>query len=85
MTTPLVQRRTGLSHLPGWASAGEENPDWGAPKIHGESQKLGFVVSERSGARYLSSFELLIIDELGFVPLSKIGAELLFASRLDAT
>ena len=26
----------------------------------------------------LSSFELLIIDELGFVPLSKTGAELLF-------
>jgi hypothetical protein len=31
----------------------EENPDWGAPKIHGELQKLGFVVSERSAARYL--------------------------------
>jgi DNA replication protein DnaC len=28
--------------------------------------------------RMLSSFELLIIDELGFVPLSKTGAELLF-------
>jgi hypothetical protein len=26
----------------------EENPDWGAPKIHGEILKLGFVVSERS-------------------------------------
>ncbi len=26
----------------------------------------------------LSSFKLLIIDELGFVPLSKTGAELLF-------
>ena len=31
----------------------EENPDWGAPKIHGELQKLGFAVSERSVARYL--------------------------------
>jgi putative transposase len=30
-----------------------ENPDWGAPKIHGELHKLGFVVSERSVARYL--------------------------------
>jgi len=29
----------------------EENPDWGAPKIHGELQKLGFGVSERSVAR----------------------------------
>jgi hypothetical protein len=29
----------------------EGNPDWGAPKIHGELQKLGFVVSERSVAR----------------------------------
>ena len=31
----------------------KENPDWGAPKIHGELQKLGLVVSERSVARYL--------------------------------
>jgi hypothetical protein len=31
----------------------EENPDWGAPKIHGELQKLGLVVSARSVARYL--------------------------------
>ena len=31
----------------------EENPDWGAPRIHGELQILGFVVSERSVARYL--------------------------------
>jgi hypothetical protein len=30
-----------------------ENPDWGAPRIHAELQKLGFVVSERSVARYL--------------------------------
>ena len=30
-----------------------ENPDWGAPSIHGELQKLGFVVSERTVARYL--------------------------------
>ena len=34
-------------------SLASENPDWGAPKIHGELQKLGFVVSERSVARYL--------------------------------
>jgi len=31
----------------------DENPEWGAPKIHGELQKLGFVVSERTVARYL--------------------------------
>ncbi len=31
----------------------EENPTWGAPKIHGELQKLGFVVAERTVARYL--------------------------------
>jgi hypothetical protein len=31
----------------------EENSDWGAPKIHGELQKLGLVVSERTVARYL--------------------------------
>ena len=31
----------------------EENTDWGAPKIHGELQKLGFVLSESTVARYL--------------------------------
>jgi transposase InsO family protein len=31
----------------------EENPDWGAPRIHGELQKLGFTACERSVARYL--------------------------------
>jgi DNA replication protein DnaC len=28
--------------------------------------------------KYMASYELLIVDELGFVPLSKTGAELLF-------
>ena len=44
----------------GWHRAGfrlywlaQENSDWGAPRIHGELQKLGFVLSERSVARYL--------------------------------
>ena len=31
----------------------EENANWGAPRIHGELQKLGLVVSERTVARYL--------------------------------
>jgi hypothetical protein len=31
----------------------EENPTWGAPKVHGELQKLGLVIFERSVARYL--------------------------------
>jgi hypothetical protein len=31
----------------------QDNPDWGPPKIHGELQKLGFVLSERTVARYL--------------------------------
>jgi transposase InsO family protein len=35
----------------------KENQGWGAPKIHGELQKLGFVVSERSVARYLRRIE----------------------------
>jgi len=30
-----------------------ENSGWGAPKIHGELQKLGFEISERTVARYL--------------------------------
>src|SRR5499433_3442455 len=32
----------------------QENADWGAPKIHGELQKLGFALCERTVARYLS-------------------------------
>jgi hypothetical protein len=32
----------------------EENPLWGAPRIHGELLKLGIVVSERTVSRYLS-------------------------------
>ena len=35
----------------------EENAGWGAPKIHGELLKLGFVVSERTVARYLRSVQ----------------------------
>ena len=30
-----------------------ENRLWGAPRIHGELLKLGIVVSERTGSRYL--------------------------------
>ena len=29
----------------------EQNTGWGAPKIHGELQKLGFELSERTVAR----------------------------------
>jgi putative transposase len=32
-----------------------ENTGWGAPKIHGELLKLGFLISERTVARYLRS------------------------------
>jgi len=31
----------------------QENPGWGAPKIHGELLKLGFDLCERTVARYL--------------------------------
>jgi hypothetical protein len=31
----------------------KENPEWGAPKIHAELQKLGFSLAERMMARYL--------------------------------
>jgi hypothetical protein len=30
-----------------------ENPSWGAPRIHGELLKLGWDVSERTVSRYL--------------------------------
>jgi hypothetical protein len=32
----------------------QENAGCGAPKIHGELRKVGFVLSERTGARYLT-------------------------------
>lgn len=35
----------------------KENPSWGAPKIHGELLKLGFVLSERSVSRYLRAVQ----------------------------
>ena len=31
-----------------------ENPTWGAPRIHGELLKLGFVISESTVSRYLA-------------------------------
>ena len=31
----------------------QENPEWGAPRIHGELHKWGFAVSERTVARHL--------------------------------
>ena len=31
----------------------EENPTWGAPRVHGEILKLGFNLSERTVSRYL--------------------------------
>ncbi len=31
----------------------EENPLWGAPRVHGELMKLGFEVAERTVGRYL--------------------------------
>src|SRR5947208_863289 len=34
-----------------------ENPSWGAPRIHGELLKLGFGVSERTVSRYRSATE----------------------------
>ena len=30
-----------------------ENPTWGAPRIHGEIQKIGLEVSERTVSRYM--------------------------------
>ena len=32
----------------------QQNPSWGAPRIHGELLKLGYVVGERSVSRYLA-------------------------------
>jgi putative transposase len=35
----------------------QDNTGWGAPKIHGELLKLGFVLLERSVSRYLRAFQ----------------------------
>jgi hypothetical protein len=35
------------------ARLAKENPDWCAPKIHAELQKLGFTIAERTVAHYL--------------------------------
>jgi putative transposase len=32
-----------------------ENPTWGAPRIHGELLKLGFVLSETTVSRWLAT------------------------------
>ena len=44
----------------------EENPDWGAPRIHGELQKLGLSVSERTVARYVRPPRTLAHTEYDF-------------------
>ena len=61
-------RREGLysSHLTEWRRARRE----------GSLQ--GLTPSKRGRKKQLAKYKLLIIDELGFVPLSKTGAELLF-------
>ncbi|HJZ73151.1 MAG TPA: helix-turn-helix domain-containing protein [Vicinamibacterales bacterium] len=51
-------RRPGRPRIePAWRELirrlAEENPLWGAPRIHGELLKLGMVVSERTVSRYL--------------------------------
>lgn len=38
-------------------SDGADDPTWGAPKIHGELLKLGFVLSARSVSRYLRAYQ----------------------------
>lgn len=44
---------------------------WGLMEARDEKRLLRFQ-------KQLASYELLIVDELGFAPLSKTGAELLF-------
>ncbi len=34
----------------------QDNPTWGAPRIHGELLKLGFTVKERTISRYLTRY-----------------------------
>ena len=52
------QRRTGRPHIPTDIGAlirtlSDANPLWGAPRIHGELQKLGITVSQSTVAKYM--------------------------------
>ena len=54
----------------------QENSGWGAPKIHGELQKLGFVLSERTVARYLRPIQRAPQDpalQRYAAPLGRLG------------
>jgi hypothetical protein len=55
----LSRRRRGRPQITtelrnGILSVAEENPTWGAPRIHGELLKLGFEISECTVSRYLA-------------------------------
>ena len=67
-----------------------ENPSWGAPKIHGELLKLGFVLSERSVSRYdyggrTNSGRLHRLLSMGMHGASWIGLAKTKRSRRECT
>ena len=59
---------------------GHLSPD--SPHANGSAQRNGadptLTKKLLRFQKQIASYDLLIVDELGFVPLSKIGAELLF-------
>ncbi|EJC75051.1 DNA replication protein [Rhizobium leguminosarum bv. trifolii WSM2012] len=69
----------------GAKTCGASKDRWGIRRAHGGCSALvGEMMEARDERRLLrfqkqmAAYKLLIVDELGFVPLSKTGAELLF-------
>jgi hypothetical protein len=61
-----------------WSVAGDGTED---AAVRGAASELIEARDDKKLLRFqrqIASYELLIVDELGFVPLSKTGAELLF-------
>ena len=67
------RRRTGRPGVPKDVRAlirelSTANPLWGAPRIHGELQKLGIVVSQSTVAKYMRRHRALAITNVAYVP-----------------
>jgi hypothetical protein len=44
------------------------NPNWGAPRIHGELLKLGFELSQATVAKYMVRYRRPTLTDLAHLP-----------------
>jgi hypothetical protein len=51
----------------------EENPLWGAPRIHGELLKLGFKIAESTVSKYMMRTPRTAIADLAAIPAQSRG------------